>query len=756
MLFLKSFEINHTYYSFPRIIDKFLVLIDLRQLLALIFLSPLFCYSQFNYRWHDSIPVIDNGTELKMAWAGGINAAQYNTIDLNSDGIEDLVIFDRTSNAIKTYLAIDGTYSYQPKYEILFPKGLNNWVLLKDYNCDGKKDIFTSSPLGITTYLNITDNSLEWVKDVDPVTTQGTNGVINLKINGDDLPAIIDADGDGDLDILTFGFTGSGFIQYHQNLSVENTGRCGIDFVRVTNEWGNFQECNCGVFAYGEEPCPSGGRSEHVGGKSLLAFDPDGDGDLDLLIGEENCDELHLLRNSGTLTDPQITSSELFTSASPVSIHHYPAAYLEDVTFDDITDLLISTNMAYNSTNSMTYTETSWLYNNNGTNTVPVFEFSQSDFLQSEMLDFGEFAVPAFFDVDGDSDLDLIIANRGNDLAEGYYSQLYYYQNIGSIDSPIFEFKESDFLGISELKLSQVKIQFADIDGNNTLDLIISGVPESGFGSTISYLSNSSVSGLSVVGTAIQLSDLTLNPSDTPYFYDVNKDGFADLLLGKIDGSLAYYPHNGSAQNIQFSLIQESFYGITSSFSNRNLIVAVGDLNNDSHDDMITTDATGELTVYSNFLEHINSPLPGIKRNFYYSLIDEIDIASLGNWNYPIITDLENSGTPFIVLGTREGGIRLLKNINSAPPQKEATSILTIYPNPGSERINNGIIQIEASEEIAIEIINILGKRIYSIPKLSQNEIAYLELKNLRPGLYIAIANKNGKKVGAERFVVID
>lgn len=99
-----------------------------------------------------------------MPWAGGLNATQFNTIDLNADGKDDLAIFDRTAERVITFLQGNSTYHYAPGFEIFFPEGLTNWMLLRDYNGDGRKDIFTGDKLGIKVYTNNTpiDGALTW------------------------------------------------------------------------------------------------------------------------------------------------------------------------------------------------------------------------------------------------------------------------------------------------------------------------------------------------------------------------------------------------------------------------------------------------------------------------------------------------------------------------------------------------------------------------------------------------------------------
>ncbi|MBA4054593.1 MAG: hypothetical protein C0490_07770, partial [Marivirga sp.] len=69
----------------------------MRRLLRLLFLIlPITVEAQFTYVLDQDIPVRDvGGNDLLMPWAGGLNAAHYNTMDLNEDGKDDLVLFDR-------------------------------------------------------------------------------------------------------------------------------------------------------------------------------------------------------------------------------------------------------------------------------------------------------------------------------------------------------------------------------------------------------------------------------------------------------------------------------------------------------------------------------------------------------------------------------------------------------------------------------------------------------------------------------------
>src|SRR5262245_26231949 len=117
---------------------------------------PFQLFAQFSYQLDQSIQVEVGGKDLLNPWAGGFNAAKVSTMHLNEDGTPDLVVFDKTSSRVLTFLADNVTYRYAPEYEVLFPPELNTFLLLRDYNCDGRKDIFTFGQIGIFVYQNTT------------------------------------------------------------------------------------------------------------------------------------------------------------------------------------------------------------------------------------------------------------------------------------------------------------------------------------------------------------------------------------------------------------------------------------------------------------------------------------------------------------------------------------------------------------------------------------------------------------------------
>lgn len=132
-------------------------------------------------------------------------------------------------------------------------------------------------------------------------------------------------------------------------------------------------------------------------------------------------------------------------------------------------------------------------------------------------------AVPVFVDLDDDGDLDLFIgSSTQRSYYGGYNSSVQYFENQGTVSAP--EFVSAFHPLTSTLKYSyNTSLTFADIDNDGDLDVF-----EGGRYSNLNLFRNDEGSGFPQVGYAWDASNRTGNPAYSLYFQN-GSPVFADL-----------------------------------------------------------------------------------------------------------------------------------------------------------------------------------------------------------------------------------
>ncbi|MCB0395891.1 MAG: T9SS type A sorting domain-containing protein [Flavobacteriales bacterium] len=529
--------------------------------LSILLSSSLVVSAQIEFSRWNTIPVSENGKALTKAWDGGLNYPQFSMTDMDMDGEKDLLVFDRSGNKVLTYIFQGGTdtihYKYEPEYRKSFPP-LHDWVLLVDYNCDGKEDIITQNNGSITVYKNVsTSNQLIFTLAKWEVKTKYQSGTSNLYISSADIAAFADVDRDGDLDVLTFGF-GTTTVEYHQNKSMDLYGHCdSLVFEMKASCWGKFEEpdtsnavnMNINCSSYINPPDRSSQKVRHTG-STLLALDMDSDRDMDLMIGDVSNNNLKMLTNGLDTTRSIITAQDpTFPSYDiPVALDLFPAPFYLDLDHDGVKDLIVGANAM----NISEDRKSAWFYKNNGATDAPVFEFKKNALLQEEMIELGREAHPVFFDYNSDGLMDLVVGNRSHYVpVNTHVGSLALYKNTGTASNPAFSLITNDYMNLSTLSLYNLHPTFGDMDGDGDLDMIIgdaSGVMHyfkntAGAGNTASFsLSEANYKGLDVGSNAC------------PQIMDMNRDGKRDLVVGETNGNLNYFINIGTTNVPQFTM----------------------------------------------------------------------------------------------------------------------------------------------------------------------------------------------------------
>ena len=705
----------------------------MNRLLTLTFFSIFTTYSfaQISVNRDTSVDVYESNTKYKSPWVGGMNSVQFNEIDLNLDGVNDLITFDRSGNKLNTFIKKNNEYIFAPKFRKNFPK-IKDWCLTADYNCDGKLDLFTYSTGGIAVYLNVSSTDLEFSLETSLLLSNYGSSNLNIFVSPVDIPAITDVDYDGDLDILTFSILG-GFIEYHRNLSIEQNGNCDSLIFNFEDAcWGDCYEglnsyvlnctnCQCA-------PLTNQNFKQPHAGSTILAIDIDNDNDKDLILGDILYNNLNLLINGGNNQNALITSVDSifpknYLSTSQVDLPMFPAAFYIDVNNDNIKDLVVSPNST--TLSGTENKQSSWLYINSGTNTQLDLSLSTKDFLQSEMIDLGDGSYPSFFDYNLDGLMDLVVGNYGyHNTGNDPTSSLALFENIGTNSNPSFNLVDRNWQNISSINLNINLVKpalnlypcFGDLDGDNDKDMIIGDAD-----GKLHFFENDGNVPANFSLSSPNFFQIDIGSFATPFIYDVNNDGLNDLIVGEQIGTINYFPNRGTINSAIFDTIIENFGNvdiedsvISTGYSSPKII----DINNERY--LVSGSFSGNLYAFE-----INS----IDSSFA-----QIDIGLNNLWDGSItavdFTDLNNDFKLDVIVGNKSGGLTyynsdsLLTNTNNL-----LNNELILYPNPTKNNIT-----IVSNLSGNVELYNTHGKLI--LKKTKSSDKLRISLKNISNGIY--------------------
>jgi len=336
---------------------------------------------------------IDNDDDLDLFWGDLFNTSLY---FLENVG-------EPTHPA---FTLRDSTY---PKPNVVQTSGFNMPQLV-DIDDDGKLDLFVEVLFGATT------NNFQYYENIGelqqprfrPITL---NYLSTIDIGAASAPVFADIDGDNDADLI-IGSEDGKLVRYNR-IGSGSSLRYELNTDPVFTPTGFFN-------------------------LSPAFADLDGDGKLDLLLGESN-GRLHLYRGSNP------AGEDMTFPLRTVSFGQNASPALIDFDKNGTFDLFVGTGSGR-----------IHFYSNDGSPTVPQFAL-ESAFVDS--IDVGDDAKPAFADFDLDGDADLVVGSRD--------SSLRYYRNNNGAFTRVADF----FAGVASFPRVAPAMQDYDADGDPDLFL---------------------------------------------------------------------------------------------------------------------------------------------------------------------------------------------------------------------------------------------------------------------------------------------
>ncbi|HAP35959.1 MAG TPA: hypothetical protein DCQ28_08480 [Bacteroidetes bacterium] len=379
--------------------------------------------------------------------------------------------------------------------------------------------------------------------------------------------------------------------------------------------------------------------------------DMDGDGDLDLFVGTLSDERIAFFRNQGNAQSPVFRRdtnllASIYANGYQFTNADYPA--LTDLDNDHDVDLVIG---GFNGV---------LLYWNIGDSLHPLWK-QDTALMKTVNTMIGTDAKPAFADLDGDGDKDLVIG-----IGESYYGDVtpgitISFRNNGTASVPNFVADNSLVTGIPDVGLNAYPF-FKDMDSDDDLDLMMGRDLQ-----TMLFYKNTGTTQIPIwTATPTLVSSLeTVRYWKNPVLCDLDDDGDNDLIYGTDDGSMFYYQNTGSVTTP--ALTRNTAYFQMIRIEGGASTTSLADFDNDGDMDLISGEQLGKFQYFRNDGSSIN---PDFKKTT--ATFTSLDA---GSYSSPRFVDLDNDGDYDIVSGALDGKIYCY--INNSGTFTQNTSIFS-------------------------------------------------------------------------------
>lgn len=579
-----------------------------------------------------------DGTPYEHPFLGGLNVPRPQLIDIDADGDADLFVQEYTGSIMFLENVGGGRLEFRSaKYGGL---DVGEWYRFADLDGDGDFDLLSEEPYSYIRYYRNEGSPERPQFELAVDTLRDVDGEA-IYSDRQNIPNVTDIDCDDQPDLFLGRLDGT--ITRYEAVGHPEEPRFrlvterfeDIEIVAQFGQPGNAAPAmpnipgGDGLPDSGPSPSDAPADADRHGANSMTFADIDGDEDVDLFWGDFFEPSLLFIENKGSCSTPSLRGEpEPFPPPDPVLSSGYNAPTFGDLDGDGDHDLLVGVlggafnpnrtahaNLYYyeqldddqfalrtrrfldqvdvgnesyprladlnGDGNADLFVANKISSESSTTSVLFRFEHTGSGFQMRDSLRLipSYNYAPAFGDLDGDGDLDMLLGTWNDGIA--------LYRNVGSPTEPNLELAEERYVELT--RGSHAAPALVDIDDDGDLDLFVGETS-----GTVNYYRNTG----SPLDARFELvsdeyADIDVGRRSVPIFADVDEDGDLDMILGSESEGLVLLRNTGTPAEPAFE--REGTIDVDVPPVS---VPVLGDIDQDGVDELIVGGLSGGLYLF--------------------------------------------------------------------------------------------------------------------------------------------------------------
>lgn len=304
-------------------------------------------------------------------------------------------------------------------------------------------------------------------------------------------------------------------------------------------------------------------------------------------------------------------------------------------------------------------------------------------------------SAPAFADLDGDGDQDMLSGVSYGDFA--------YYENTGSPSAPSFGAVQVNPFGLANTGSGNPTPTFVDIDNDGDMDMFAGENRYANNGGRFYYYENTGSSTAPTFAAAVTNPfSLAIVPgyyysgyygtyisgSSAPSFVDFDGDGDMDLMSGSYYGDIYYYENTGTVTAADFSTAPVQNPNNLTGVGNNYSTPSFGDLDGDGDMDLIAGVQSSNFVYFQDTSVSVAPHTPNFDapQTNPFNLVNTNTVGG-GGYSTPALVDLDNDGDLDLMSGEGYGKFFYFKNCTPNSDSVGVVSCDSAYTSPSGNYV---------------------------------------------------------------------